>query len=152
MTKSLIAAALLGLVAVGCGQSQPRKMTVGVVNTERVVQELPEFREMNLDWAADTGGFLSSIPSTQADMNKKKAEELNQRIARSSEVWKARSSKFYQDAWGRITNASAVVAKQRGLDMVVIDTVHMPSVQYTSGENITTDILIQLSHDSHEKK
>ncbi len=147
MNRALIIAGLLGLAAVGCGKSEPPKMTVGVVDTERVVQEMPEFRDMNLTWAADTGTFLSSIPRTPEEMSKKKADELNNRIASSSKIWQARSSKFYQDAWGRISKAGEEVAKERGLDMIVIDTVHMPSVQYTSGQNITTDILIQLSHD-----
>lgn len=148
MTKALLVAALLGLVAVGCGKGEPRKMTVGVVDTERVVQDMPEFREMNLDWAADTGGFLSSIPRSQEELSKQKADELNARIKRSSEVWKARSSKFYQNAWSRITGASEKVAREKGLDMVVINTQHMRAVQYAAGEyNVTTDILIQLGKD-----
>lgn len=149
--RRLLTASLLGLFVVGCGPSTPPKMTVGVVDTERVVSEMPEFREMNLTWAADTGGFLSSIPTSQEDMSKQKAEEINKRIASSSKIWQARSSKFYQEAWSRISKAGEEVARQRGLDMVVIDTRHMPSVQYFSGDNITTDILLQLNTSKTKK-
>lgn len=147
MRKALALAVLVAAVTVGCGESKPRKMTVGVVDTERVVAEMPEFREMNLTWAADTGSFLSSIPRSRDELDKKKYQELNDRIAASSKVWQARSSKFYQDAWSRISSAGAVVAKERGLDMIVIDTQHLPAVQYSSGENVTTDILIQLGRE-----
>ncbi len=144
---SLARAILLSLVLLvaGCGQSEPRKLKVGVVNTERVVSEMPEFRDMNLSWAAETGSFLSSIPKSREEYDKQKLKDLNDRIQRASKSWQARSSKFYEDAYRRITEASKQVASERGLDVVVIDTLHLPAVQYTSGENVTTDILIKLS-------
>ncbi|GMU53510.1 MAG: hypothetical protein AMXMBFR33_26560 [Candidatus Xenobia bacterium] len=144
---SMTRAVLLSLVllVVGCGQGEPRKLKVGVVNTERVVSEMPEFRDMNLSWAAETGSFLSSIPQSREEFDKRKLKDLNDRIQRASKSWQARSSKFYEDAYRRITQASEQVARERGLDVVVIDTMHLPAVQYTSGENVTTDILIKLN-------
>lgn len=135
----------LVLLIAGCGQSEPRRLKVGVVNTERVVSEMPEFRDMNLSWAAETGSFLSSIPQSREEFDKRKLKDLNDRIQRASKSWQARSSKFYEDAYRRITQASEQVARERGLDVVVIDTMHLPAVQFTSGENVTTDILIKLN-------
>ncbi|MCE7871980.1 OmpH family outer membrane protein [bacterium CPR1] len=143
MTRAALLSLLL-LVA-GCGQGEPRKLTVGVVNTERVVSEMPEFRDINLSWAAETGSFLSSIPKSKEELDQRKLKELNDRIQHASKSWQARSSKFYEDAYRRITSASEQVARERGLDIVVIDTMHLPAVQYTSGENVTTDILIKLN-------
>jgi hypothetical protein len=36
------------------------------------------------------------------------------------------------------------VAKDKGIDLVVVNTMNYPAVLYTSGENVTLDILLKM--------
>lgn len=77
---------------------------------------------------------------------KKKA--LQEKLAKDAAERSSKFDKLYNESMKGlredIKNQAAEVAKDKDIDLVVVNTVNYPVVLYTSGDNITLDILLKM--------
>lgn len=143
---TVAAAGVLGLLA-GCTSHGP-KMKVGVVNTARIVAEHPDYQSINIQWMEERVKMQSMVPADPDALSVSERNALQQKLqkeadARSKEFDKL-ARDFMQKMQDGVKQSAEAVAKQKGIDLVIIDTPGYPTVLYNSGENITTDILLRM--------
>ncbi|MEW6278194.1 MAG: hypothetical protein AB1758_06200 [Candidatus Eremiobacterota bacterium] len=147
MKRLTLLSAVLAVVLSGCGQEkQGPAVKAGVVDTVRILNEMPEYRDLNLDWVRQTGEFYDSLPRDRQQLkDPKQLDAVRSDLRSRSETWQKRSDDFFRETYDRIKAASEEVAREKGLDLVVVDTPYVPAVQYSAGDNITTDVLLRLN-------
>ncbi len=139
---------LLGfvLVVAGC-QSQPKEgekisaLKIGTVDVMRVMEEKPETVQIRLDWktqAGDTYLALNNVKSQQ------EYESLQKQIEVHSEAWQERMNVFMEKSIAEVEEETIALAKERGLDLVVVDNPLTKTLRYRDGEDLTLDILLRL--------
>ena len=144
----LAAVAGLGLAGlVGCSGSGPQ-MKVGIVNTARIVQENPKYLDLNVLLMQERNAVYSQIPSNVRELSDSAKRKLQEKLAKEAAERSGQFDKlvrdFMQKLQGDIQDSAGEVARDKGIDMVIIDTPYYPTVLYSSGENITTDILLKM--------
>lgn len=150
-TKRLAAAALvtvwglLGLTA--CTERQPQ-MKVGIVNTARIVQENPKYLDLNVLLMQERDAVYSQIPANVGSLPDSEKRKLQEKLSKEAAERSGQFDKLVRDFMtklqGDIKQSAEQVAREKGIDVVIIDTPYMPTVLYQSGENITTDILLKM--------
>ncbi|MBI3930124.1 MAG: OmpH family outer membrane protein [Armatimonadetes bacterium] len=142
MKKVALLLMLLPLLA-GCGGGESR-LRIGVVDTSRVLSELPEYQSMRMTVAREASDlFLESRgdgkPPTQEEIEQFRVDAQ----ARSEEMNK-RVQSFLEETIDKIRVHSEDIAAERGIDLVVADNPFTRSVQYYDGDDITTDIVLRM--------
>lgn len=147
----LVAGALGVWLGLGLGkQGMPwhRPLTVGVVNTNRIIAENPKYIELNIALQQERADFYAQIPRDVRTMSATERKGLEQKLNKDAAERSSKFDKLYRDFMknlqSEIKENTAQLARERGIDMVIIDTPNFPTVLYSSGDNITTDILIQI--------
>ena len=146
MNKRVLALGLLGVVLAGCnsssGDGKPSaQMKVGTVDVMRVMEERPETMDIRLEWANQAGNTYLEISEVQ---DQAQAEALQKEIAKRSEVWQKRMDDFMEESINLIETETQKVAKDKGLDMVVVQNPLTKTVRYTDGEDLTLDVSLEL--------
>ena len=145
MNKRFFALGLLGVVLAGCNSGQDGKasalMKVGTVDVMRVMEERPETMDIRLEWANQAGNTYLEISQVQ---DQAQAETLQKEIAKRSEIWQRRMDDFMEESVNLIESETQKVAKEKGLDMVVVQNPLTKTVRYTDGEDLTLDVSLEL--------
>lgn len=146
MSKRILALGLLGVVLAGCnsssGDGKPSaQMKVGTVDVMRIMEERPETMDIRLEWANQAGNTYLEISQVQ---DQAQAEALQKEIAKRSEVWQKRMDDFMEESINLIESETQKVAKDKGLDMVVVQNPLTKTVRYTDGEDLTLDVSLEL--------
>ncbi len=141
----LAVGALLG--GAGCSGPGPQ-MQVGFVNTARIVHENPKYLELNILLMQEREAVYSQIPQNVRDLSSGQKQQLQQKLAKEASERSGRFDRlvrdFMQKLQADIQESASGVAHQKGLDVVIINTPYFPTIHYTSGEDITTDILLKM--------
>lgn len=136
---------LAGLV--GCS-GQGSQMKVGIVNTARIVRENPKYLDLNVLLIQEQQAVYSQIPTNVQALSDQEKRQLQEKLSKEANERSTRFDKlvreFMQKLQGDIQESAGQVAQAKGIDMVIIDTPYYPTVLYSSGENITTDILLKM--------
>lgn len=140
----LVLALLSGGLAAGCGTVRKRALSVGVIDTSRIVSELPEYRDLNIDWLQERSDFFDQLPRDPRTLTPKQWEAIQKQAQERSARFDKLVRAFVEKAFDRISAATAEVAQAKDIDLVVINTPYYPSVRHYVGENLTTDILLKL--------
>ncbi len=150
---TLAAVSLLGLV--GCGGPGPQ-MRVGFVNTARIVQENPKYLELNILLMQEREAVYSQIPQNVRDLSSDEKHRLQQKLAKEASERSGRFDNlvrdFMQKLQADIKESATQIADNKNLDVVIINTPYFPTIHYTSGEDITTDILLKMHGGAPEVK
>ena len=145
MNKRFIALGLLGFVLAGCNSggdgTTSAHMKVGTVDVMRVMEERPETMDIRLEWANQAGNTYLEISQVQ---DQAQAEALKKEIAKRSEVWQKRMDDFMEESVNLIESETQKVAKEKGLDLVVVQNPLTKTVRYTDGEDLTLDVSLEL--------
>lgn len=135
---------LLGLV--GCAKGP--QMKVGVVNTARIVEQNPKYLDLNMIWVEEKNAVYSQIPSNVGTWSDAEKRDLQTKLQKEAGERSAKFDKLVRDFMKQmqtdIQDSAGTVARDKGIDMVIIDTPYYPTVLYSAGENITTDILLKM--------
>lgn len=138
----------LGAALCGCqgapseGQSvAPLKL--GTVDVMRVMEEKPETVQIKLDWATQAGRTYTELANVK---DKAAYEALQKQIAKQSEAWQKRMDEFMEKSIAEVEVEAEKLARERGLDMIVVDNTLTKTLKYTNGQDLTTDILIRLQN------
>lgn len=142
----LAAASVVGLV--GCSGSGPQ-MKVGFVNTARIVQENPKYLELNVLLVQEREAVRAQIPQNVRELSTGEKQQLQQRLAKEASERSSRFDNlvrdFMQKLQADIKESATEVAQAKNLDVVIINTPYFPTIHYTSGEDITTDIMLKMN-------
>lgn len=133
------------LMSGGCEQ---RSLRVGVVDTERIVRENPKFMELNVVLSDERSKLYSQIPRGVLSMTGDQKKALQEKLAKDAAERSSKFDKLYRESMKKLQEEIQVqageVAKDKGIDLVVVNTMNYPAVLYTSGENVTLDILLKM--------
>lgn len=145
-TLCLTLAVTAALVA-GCGGGSQKGGTirVGVLNTARIVDQDPAYKTLQLNIMSEKSSFLGSLPENPEQLTKEERLKFSQDSQKKQAEWQKKVMAFIQQSVKQITDVTAEVAKQRDLDMVVINTPFTNAVHYTSGQDITLDVMLKLN-------
>lgn len=137
---------LLGLVCLytsGCngGSSEPAKLKVGTVDVIRIMEERPETMDIRLDWAEQAG--QTSIELSQVK-DETEAVALRQEIEKRSKAWQKRMDEFMEESINLVETEASALAKEKGLDIVLVDNPLTKTIRYRDGEDLTLDVSFKL--------
>lgn len=134
---------LLGvcLAVTGCNEGD-RPLKVGVVDTARVIEERPEAVDIRLDWVKDASDLY--LEMTDPGDGKVDWEAVRIDAEQRSARWEKQVGDFVAQAVAAVREHSSEVAREKGLDMVVVNNPYLSPVQYCSGEDITLDVILKM--------
>ena len=129
----------------GCEPNSPAdsKLKVGTVDIMRVMEERPETRAIRLDWATQAGDTYMRLSQVKDSVE---AEELQKEIEESSLEWQKRMDAFMEESVELVEKETAEIAKERGIDLVVVDNPITQTVRYRDGEDLTLDVSLKLQN------
>jgi uncharacterized membrane-anchored protein len=143
--KAFAAVALATILVssiIGCSpQGERGKLKVATVDIMRVMEERPETRTIRLDWASQAGDTYMRIGDVQ---DSAEATALEDEIAKSSTEWQKRMDDFMEESIELVQSETAIIAKERGIDIVIVDNPLTKTVRYRDGEDLTLDVSLKL--------
>ena len=141
--RRLLASLALGCVCLsGCGSGGgDGKLKVGTVDIMRVMEERTETRAIRLEWAAQAGDTYMRISQVK---DSAEATKLQKEIQERSLEWQKRMDSFMEESIQLVEKEAAEIAKERGIDLVVVDNPLTRTVRYRDGEDITLDVSVKL--------
>ncbi len=105
------------------------------------MEERPETVRIRLDWATQAGQTYLAVSDVKS---KEEYDALQLQIAKNSEEWQKRMDSFMEDSIARVEKETIAIARERGLDLVVVDNPLTKTVRYHGGEDISLDVLLRL--------
>lgn len=149
MKQPLIFLVAAGLMC-GCGggQSGDGKMRVGVLDTTRILSEMPKYKDLQSNMAREQREFQtqieSQLPQSGADISDEKKKQLEQEVNKKRSEFQTRVNQTLQAAIKDIKELTTQVAEEKNLDLVVVSTPFNRSVHYNGGQDVTIDVLLKL--------
>lgn len=137
--------ALATLVMAGCAPKSetPAKLKVGTVDVMRVMEGRPETADIKLEWANQAGETYLQISSVK---DQAEAMALQKEIEKRSDAWQTRMDEFVQESIDLVQQETAVIAKEKGLDIVLADNPLTKTIRYREGEDLTLDVSLELQN------
>lgn len=139
---------LIGLAALtfwGCGgQGSDGPMRVGVLDTSRILAEMPKYKDLQSNLAREQQEFQAKLPQAGENPTEAQMEALQKELTQKRSEFQKRVNQTVQTAVKDIRDLTTQVAEEKNLDMVVVSTPYTPSVHYTSGQDVTIDVLLKL--------
>lgn len=149
---SIIALFFVASAVFFCGGCQRRSLHVGTVNAEKIISENPKYMELRVVLSDERQKLYSQIPKNVSSMSGTEKKALQEKLAKDAAERSDKFSKLYRESMAKlqedIKSHASEVAKDKNLDIVVVNTMmNYPVVLYSSGENITLDILLKMGND-----
>jgi Skp family chaperone for outer membrane proteins len=150
MKKSLILLLAGASLVCGCGggSAGDGKMRVGVLDTTRILAEMPKYKDLQSNLAREQREFQnklqSELPAPGADLSEDKKKQLEQEVAKKRSEFQTRVNQTIQTAIKDIKDLTTQVAEEKHLDLVVVSTPFNNSVHYNGGQDVTIDVLLKL--------
>lgn len=143
--------AALAMLVVVCGCQPPAAkegekvspLKLGTVDVMRVMEEQPETVQIRLDWATQAGQTYTQLANAT---DKARYDALQKQIAEQSVAWQKRMDTFMEKSVAEVEQEAGKLARERGLDLVVVDNTLTKTLKYNNGEDLTTDILFRLQN------
>lgn len=146
MRKTLILLVAAALVTGGCGggEAGDGKMRVGVLDTTRILAEMPKYKDLQSNLAREQREFQSKLPQPGADVSEAEVKQIQEEAAKKRSEFQTRVNQTIQTAIKDIKDLTTQVAEEKHLDLVVVSTPFNPSVHYNGGQDVTIDVLLKL--------
>lgn len=142
----------LTFLTIGCGptatgDSQPiGRLRLGTVDIMRVMEEKPETVQIKLEWAHQAGQTYTALAKNVDDPVK--YAELQKQIAKQSGDWQKKMDSFMEKSISEIETEAQKLAREKNLDLVLVDNTLTQILKYHEGVDLTTDILFRLQSSS----
>jgi len=139
----VVSAALFSLVACGPqeGEGQTPKIKVATVDVVRIMEERPETVDVRLDWKAQKGDTFMRLSGVNDEAE---AAEIQEEIKKRADAWQKRMDTFMEESIELVESTATDIAKERGIQLVVVDNPMTRTVRYRDGEDITLDVNLRL--------
>jgi len=106
---------------------------------------MPQYRDLQSAMVKDKAAYYDSLPKTDPKKIRKEQWDQMRVNAQAKEgEWKKKINDMMQTSIKQITEQTSDVAKQRNLDMVVVDTPYSHTIQYIDGPDVSTDVILKL--------
>jgi hypothetical protein len=140
-------AAFLGLILLvaGCApkDAATQKLKVGTVDVMRVMEGRPETKTIRLEWANQAGQTYLEISGVHDEAE---AMALQKEIAKRSEAWQKRMDTFVGESVELIEKEATTIAKEKGLDIVLVDNTMTKTIRYREADDLTLDVSLELQN------
>jgi len=145
MKKLILLVAAAGLAG-GCGggNAGDGKMRVGVLDTTRILAEMPKYKDLQSNLAREQRDFQSKLPQAGADVSEAEVKQIQAEAAKKRSEFQTRVNSTIQTAIKDIKDLTTQVAEEKHLDLVVVSTPFNNSVHYNGGQDVTIDVLLKL--------
>ena len=146
MRKSLTLLVLATGLASGCGGggAGDGKMRVGVLDTTRILAEMPKYKDLQSSLAREQRDFMSKLPQPGADVSDAEKKQIQAEADKKRSEFQTRVNSTIQTAIKDIKDLTTQVAEEKHLDLVVVSTPFNNSVHYNGGQDVTIDVLLKL--------
>ncbi len=159
MIRSTLLVQLLALTVgasflCGCQASEPKatsdgpptpSMKIGVIDTTRVLPEIPAYRTLKTNMMRDRTSFVASLPQDPSRLTKEQMAQYQQEAQQKQAEWQKKTLETIHEAVKTIKTQTAEVAQQKGIDLVVVNTPYANSIFYYSGQDITLDVMLKMN-------
>lgn len=145
----------LGATALwGCQASEPKvvddgppkaSLKIGIVDTTRVLPEMPAYRDLKTNMMRDRNSFVASLPQDPSRLTKEQMTQYQAEAQQKQANWRKKTLETIQEATKTIKSQTAEVAQQKKIDLVVVSTPFANSLFYYSGEDITLDVMLKMN-------
>ena len=143
--RFLFSASLAALLVCGCqSQSGDAKLKVGVLDTARILSEMPKYRDMQGNLQREQAEFQQTLPQRGDQVSQERYKQIQASVEKRRSEWQKRVNQTLKDAIKDIRDLTAQVADEKKLDMVVVSTPFSRSVHYSSGQDVTIDVLLKM--------
>jgi len=148
MAVRLIAVLAVCLVLGGCvsqAQQQEGKpaIRVGIVNLDRVLPELPEYRDYSEKYVKERLQLYKDLKPNETDLKGYFTDKKRQEIEGSVKKWDELKRKFLERTREKVRAAADQVAREKKIDIVIVNAPWYP-VSQRMAVDITTDIILAL--------
>ena len=120
------------------------QIRVGVLNPERVLQEMPQYQDLRSRLVRERGTFLAQLPENPKELSKEQWDRLRVETQQKQGNWQKSMLEMMQSAVNQISELTGQVCKEKGLDIVVIDSPSTSPIYYHAGQDVTLDVLLKL--------
>jgi len=139
---------IFGLGAAGCvsraQQLKPTTLRIGIVDMDRVIMELPKYHELSDRYLQERAQMFREIGNDPDAMKKFLADEKKkEEIEHSVQKWDDERRKFLDQANDDLREAASQVARDKGIDIVLVNAPWHPVYQRMAVD-ITTDVIFVL--------
>ncbi len=133
---------ILSLLLCGCnaGSGSSTALQLGTVDVMRVLEERPETVNIRLDWASQASDAYIALSGVKSE---EEYLAVQAQLAENSESWQRRIDEFMEESIAIVEVEAEKIAKERGLDMVLVDNPFTRNLAYHDGEDITLDVLLR---------
>lgn len=138
---------LAGLLAAGC-QGEARSLVTGKVDTTQILKYDDEYQSLAREYFAErvtVADRINQIVAQQGGEVRDQAtyDRLRAMEAEINQKWLKRTRQFTKDRMVEVSAAAQVVAGKKGLDIVILDSVEFPTVEF-GAVDVTGDILAEM--------
>lgn len=145
MRRILILGLLGTLALTGCGEkSDSSTLRVGVLDTTRILTEMPKYKDLQSNLAREQREFQSRLPQPGAQLSEEEIKQLQKEAEKKRTEFQKRVNQTIQTAIKDIRELTTKVAQEKKLDIVVVNTPYNQSVHYHSGQDVTVDVILKL--------
>lgn len=143
MAAGLVAA---GLMLAGCQQDAP--LVTGSVDTTKILRFDSEYQDLAQQYFNEriklAGELQKAVGSTGGEIRDQATYDRFVKLERElGDKWLKRTRDFTKTRLEKVQAAAEAVSKEKGLDLVVLDSDEFPTVEY-GAVDITGDILDQM--------
>ena len=116
-------------------------LNLGTVDVMRVMEEKPETVQIRLEWAEQAGKTYTDLSDVK---NKAEYDALQKQIAEHSAAWQKRMDAFMEKSIAEVEIEAEKLAREKKIDIILVDNPMTKTLRYHDGQDLTTDILIRL--------
>lgn len=137
---------LLAALACGCGGAKAgeEKLRVGRLDTKRILAEMPKYKDLQSSLVQEQAEFQRSLPGPNEKVSEARVKSLRADAQRRRDSYEKRVNDVVQEAISEIRDKASQVAAEKNLDIVVVDTPPDSAIRYSSGQDVTIDVLVKM--------
>ena len=139
----LVLTLMAGFVS-GCQPQSDGKLRIGVLDTSRILEDMPKYKDLQSNLANEQMEFQNTLPKQGDDLSEDQVKLIQQSVEKRRGEWQKRVQQTLQEAISDIRGLTEEVAHDKKLDIVVVSTPFNRSVHYNSGQDVTLDVLLKL--------
>lgn len=118
-------------------------LRLGTVDVMRVMEEKPETVQIKLEWAEQAGRTYTELSDVK---DQAQYDALQKQIAEHSAAWQQKMNAFMEKSIAEVEIEAEKLAREKNLDIVLVDNPLTKTLRYQDGQDLTTDILIRLQN------
>lgn len=134
----------VGLLGAGCAERQVERMATGSVDSTKLLRYDEDYQKLAQAYVKERTALAvelsRAVRQAGGTLPAPVFQEFSQREGELASRWMARTREFVKSRADRIGVAAGQVASEKGLDLVILDSEELPTVEY-GAVDVTEDVL-----------